>query len=93
MGFFETFTLALAASSVGLVAADGLNARAKVLGKYMGTEYNVGELSESTFMNIANNLEEFGSAVPGNEQKVRISSCTACRKRQEITDSSAVGRN
>jgi len=57
------------AAFAGLVRGDGLNARAKSIGKYMGTEYNIPELSERTFLNIANNLDEFGSAVPGNEMK------------------------
>lgn len=68
---FQGLTVALAASSLGLVAADGLNARANKIGKYMGTEYDVGELSEPEFMNIANNLQEFGAGVPGNEMKVK----------------------
>jgi endo-1,4-beta-xylanase len=61
-------TIALAASS-GLVAADGLNARAQKIGKYFGTEYSVSQLSDGTFMNIANNKEEFGAVTPENEMK------------------------
>jgi endo-1,4-beta-xylanase len=68
MGLLQTVTLALAASS-GLVAADGLNARAQKIGKYFGTEYSVNQLSDGTFMNIANNKEEFGAVTPENEMK------------------------
>jgi hypothetical protein len=68
MRFIES--LALVALGAVAVSADGLNARAKQGGRYMGTEYDGQQFSDSTFMSIANNLEEFGAHVPENSMKV-----------------------
>ena len=38
--------------------------------QYFGTEYSVSQLNDGTFMNIANNKEEFGAVTPENEMKV-----------------------
>lgn len=40
--------------------------------QYFGTEYSVSQLNDGTFMNIANNKEEFGAVTPENEMKVRL---------------------
>lgn len=58
----------LAAAS--LVRGDGMNARAKLNGKYMGIELSPNEVSDSAFMAIVDNIQEVGSLVPGNAMKV-----------------------
>jgi endo-1,4-beta-xylanase len=61
--------LSLLASS-GLVAADGLNARAKAAGKkYFGTEVSTVVLRDSAANAIAKNSEDFGQVTCENEMK------------------------
>jgi hypothetical protein len=72
MGGFLNLAL-VSLTAVG-VLGDGLHARAKAIGKYMGTEIVVSELNDANLMAIVNNNEEFGSVVPGNEMKVRYPS-------------------
>jgi len=70
MGIFSKLvTVSLAAAS--LVKGDGMNARAKLSGKYMGIELSPNEVSDSAFMAIVDNIQEVGSLVPGNAMKVR----------------------
>jgi endo-1,4-beta-xylanase len=55
-------TLSLLAASAGLVAADGLNARAQADAgkKYFGTEVSSTVLRDSAADTIAKNFEDFG---------------------------------
>ncbi|KAL8299033.1 hypothetical protein RB601_002100 [Gaeumannomyces tritici] len=60
-------TAALGASS--LVAADGLNARAKAKGRYWGTCVNPGVLNDGRASAVVKNGEDFGSYTAENEMK------------------------
>jgi hypothetical protein len=69
MGFLRT--LALASLVVSTTLADGLQARAAVLGKYMGIEVSPIELSNAAFMRIINNRSDFGFQTPIGVMNVR----------------------
>jgi hypothetical protein len=56
--------------------------------QYFGTEYSVGQLNDGTFMNIANNREEFGAVTPENEMKVRE---TGEHAKTKVLNTSLVG--
>ncbi|KAL2132056.1 hypothetical protein VTI74DRAFT_4258 [Chaetomium olivicolor] len=57
-------------ATAGLVAADGLNARAKAAGKkYFGTEISTLVMSDSAANNIAKNSQDFGQYTCENEMK------------------------
>ncbi|KAL1960136.1 hypothetical protein VTO42DRAFT_308 [Malbranchea cinnamomea] len=67
VGFCSFALLSLAAC---LAAADGLNARAKAAGKlYFGSATDNPELSDSAYVNILSNSEDFGQITPGNSMK------------------------
>jgi endo-1,4-beta-xylanase len=71
MGFFTTAAvLSLAATSA--LAEDGLNSRAKSVGKkYFGSATENGALSESAYVRILSNTSDFGQITPANSMKVR----------------------
>ncbi|KAL2020433.1 hypothetical protein VTK56DRAFT_8399 [Thermocarpiscus australiensis] len=57
-------------ATAGLVAADGLNARAKAAGKkYFGTEISTYVMSDTNANNIAKNSQDFGQYTCENEMK------------------------
>lgn len=68
MGFLRT--LALASLAVSTALADGLNARAAALGKYMGIEYGLSELNDPRFTRVVNNRGDFGFHAPAEVMKV-----------------------
>jgi len=62
--------LLAALASTGLVAADGLNSRAKAAGKkYFGTEVSTQVLNDASANAIAKNAEDFGQYTCENEMK------------------------
>ena len=57
-------------ATAGLVAADGLNARAKAAGKkYFGTELSTYVMNDGSANNIAKNSQDFGQYTCENEMK------------------------
>lgn len=57
-------------ASAGLVAADGLNARAVAAGKkYFGSEISTTVMADSSANNIAKNSQDFGQVTCENEMK------------------------
>ncbi|KAH8878750.1 glycoside hydrolase family 10 protein [Thozetella sp. PMI_491] len=66
---FKTAVVGCAAALTGLASADGLNARAKAVGRYWGTAMNPTILGETVANNIAKNNQDFGSYTCENEMK------------------------
>lgn len=69
MGFLRN--LALASLAVSTALADGLNARAALLGKYMGIDLTLNELRDSRVTRTVNNRSDFGFYSPVEVMKVR----------------------
>ncbi|KAK4152979.1 glycoside hydrolase [Chaetomidium leptoderma] len=69
MAVLKSLLLASLASA-GLVAADGLNTRAKAAGKkYFGTEISISVMNDGNANNIAKNSQDFGQYTCENEMK------------------------
>jgi len=57
------------ASTAGLVAADGFNARAKTVGRYFGTAISTTIMNDASANAIAKNSQDFGQYTCENEMK------------------------
>ncbi|KAM0638048.1 hypothetical protein D7B24_009420 [Verticillium nonalfalfae] len=64
-----TFFVQVALAASSMVSADGLNARAKARGRYLGTAINPSVMSDSQANPIASNGQDFGSYTCENEMK------------------------
>jgi hypothetical protein len=86
MSFIKS--VALFSLAAGSALADGLNARAKAVGKvYFGTAVDNGDLSDNSYMQELDNSQDFGQLTPANSMKVsQPSSCYLFRLEIPITN-------